>query len=127
MDRLEECAWISVGRGCGFAGVALLTLMFAFSFHLPLAFKAGGIVALMTCFFLLLKGWQAPMRPYKRTEVWYMLRPEDRPPAAVAQTLIGQTLRRTYFTFALHSAGVASGFFAISLLLAIMFSGTYIL
>ncbi len=124
MDRLEEVAWISVGRGCGFAGVALLTLMFAFSFHLPLAFKAGGIVALITCFFLLLKGWQAPSRPYKRTEVWYMLRPEDRPPAAVAQALIGQTLRHTYFTFASHSALVASSFFSISLVLAIIVSGT---
>ena len=127
MDRLEKLAWVSVGRGCGFAGVALLTLMFAFSFHLPLAFKVGGIVALITCLFLLMKGWHAPNRPYKRTELWLMLKPEDRPPAAIAQRIIGQVLRRTYFTFALHSAFVASGFFALSLLLTILFSGTQVL
>jgi hypothetical protein len=120
MHRVQELAWISVARGCGFAALAIFTFMIGLSGDMAAAFKAGGILTLIASLVLLVKGWQAPARPYKRTEVWVMLQPDERPHAALAQTLIGETLRRTYMMFALHSAMLAGGFFAASLLLAMV-------
>lgn len=88
--------------------------------NVAVAFKIGGILTLMTSLILLIKGWQAPTRPYKNTEVWIMLEPGERPHASLAQTLIGQTLKRTYLTFALHSALLACGFFTVSLIAAFL-------
>ncbi len=115
MHRVQEIAWVSVARGCGFAALAIVTLMFGMSGNIPGAFKAGGILTLITSLILLFRGWQAPKRPYKRTEVWMMLEPDDRPQPALAQTLIGETLKQTYLTFALHSTLLAGGMFAVSL------------
>lgn len=117
MQRLQEMAWVSVGRGCGFAALGIVTFMFGMSGYLPGAFKAGGILTLITSLVLLFRGWQAPVRPYKRTEVWMMLDPEHRPVDSLAQSLIGETLQRTYFDFALHSTLLAACMLAISLLL----------
>lgn len=115
MHRLEEAAWVSVARGCGFAALAIVTFMFGMAGNIPGAFKAGGILTLITSLILLFRGWQAPSKPYKRTEVWMMLEPEDRPQAALAQTIIGETLKQTYLTFALHSALIAGGMLLLSL------------
>lgn len=120
MHRVQQLAWLSVARGCGFAALAIFTFMIGLSGDMPAAFKAGGILTLIASLVLLVKGWQAPARPYKRTEVWVMLQPDERPHAALAQTLIGETLRRTYMMFALHSAMLAGGFFVVSLLFAMV-------
>lgn len=120
MHRVQQLAWVSVARGCGFAALAIFTFMIGLSGDVPAAFKAGGILTLITSLVLLVKGWQAPGRPYKHTEVWVMLQPDERPHAALAQTLIGETLRRTYMMFALHSAMLAGGFFVMSLVFAMV-------
>jgi hypothetical protein len=120
MHRLQQLAWVSIARACGFTALAIATLMFGLSGDLLMSFRAGGILTLITSLILLIRGLQAPNRPYKRTEVWLMLNPEDRPQAALAQTLIGETLRRTYLTFAFHSAIIAGGMLFLSLLLAIV-------
>jgi len=118
MHRLQEMAWVSIARGCGFAALAIATFMFGMAGNVPASLRAGGILTLITSLILLAKGLRAPNRPYKRTEVWIMLAPEDRPQPALAQTLIGETLKHTYLTFALHSALIAGGMLLLSLLLA---------
>jgi len=119
MHRLEEAAWVSVARGCGFAALAIVTFMFGMSGNMPAALQAGGILTLITSLILLIKGWKAPNLPYKRTEVWMMLEPESRPNAALAQMLIGETLKRIYLTFALHAALLAAGLLLLSLLIRV--------
>ncbi|WP_088343207.1 MULTISPECIES: hypothetical protein [Rhodomicrobium] len=119
MQKLQDLAWVSVARGCGFAALGIVTLMFAMSGHLASAFKSGGILTLITSLVLQFRGWQAPKIPYKRTELWLMLEPQHRPDDALAQTVIGETLKRTYLGFALHSALLASCLFALSLVLGL--------
>ncbi len=104
MQRLEELAFISIARGCGFAALAIATFMAAFVTNTPYMFKVGGILCLLTASILILKAMKALHHPYKRTEVWIMMEPEDRPPQALAQGLVGNTLRRMYLRFALHYA-----------------------
>jgi hypothetical protein len=118
MQKVEELALISVSRAVGFAALAIGTMMIGLSSDLLNCLKAGGILTLMTSLILLMKGLRAPQRDYKRTEVWIMMSPDDRPNATVAQGVIGEVLKRTYLTFALHLAIVSGGL----LLLATVFS-----
>jgi hypothetical protein len=118
MEKVEQLALISVSRAVGFATLAIGILMLGLSADLPNCLKAGGILTLITSLVLLMKGLRAPQRDYRRTEVWIMMNPNDRPSAAVAQGVIGKALKRTYLTFALHLAAVSGGL----LLLATAFS-----
>jgi hypothetical protein len=117
MQKIEELALLSVGRGVGFAALAIATFMIGLSSDLAMSLKAGGILSLITSMTLLAKGLRAPRHHYKHTELWVLLSPADRPEAHVAQNLIGDALRRTYFNFAFHAALVAGGLLFLSLLL----------
>ncbi len=107
LDRIERLAYLSVSRACGFAALAIATFFIGLSGDMPLALKAAGILSLLTCAVLLLKAQMAPQWPYKRTEIWLLLRPEERPAANIAQELIGTVMRETFLHFALHAAIVA--------------------
>lgn len=117
MHKVEELALISVARGVGFAALAIATLMLGLSSDLQTSLKAGGILTLITSLTLLMKGLMAPQRDYKRTEVWIMLDPNDRPSAALAQDLIGDALKRTYLNFARHAALISGGLLLLAMVL----------
>jgi hypothetical protein len=104
IQRIEHLAHVSVARGCGFAAIAIFTFVVGLSGEMALALKAGGILSLLTAMVLVLKAALANRRPYKRTELWIMLDPSERPQPAVAQQIIGTVLREAYLYFALHAA-----------------------
>lgn len=108
LDRIEYLARLSVSRGCGFAALAIVTFFVGLSGDMVIALKSAGILSLLTCLVLFLKAQWALQRPYKHTELWIMLRPNERPEAAIAQAIIGTVLRETYFYFAFHAAIVAA-------------------
>ncbi|KAB2850497.1 MAG: hypothetical protein F9K44_04705 [Hyphomicrobiaceae bacterium] len=118
-DAIRAAAEVSVARGCGFAALAIFTLMIGLADQFYVACKAGGILTLGTCFILVVRGYSAPTFHYKRTEVWLMLPEKDRPPAEIAQIVIGGTLREVYLRFAVQAAIVATCLFGISLILQI--------
>lgn len=117
LERIEELAHLSVARGCGFAALAIVVFFVGLSSDPPVACKLSGILALLTCLVLLLKAQLAPRRPYKHTELWVMLMPQERPQAAIAQQIIGTVLREAYLVFALHAGLAAAGLLAVSLAL----------
>jgi hypothetical protein len=104
LQRIEQTAHVSVARACGFAALAILTFMAGLSGDMVVSLKAGGILCLLTSTVLLFKAWYAARRPYKHTEVWLMLAPQDRPNSAIAQQIISTVLRETFLYFALHAA-----------------------
>ena len=104
LDQIERQARLSVARGCGFAALAILTFFVGLSSEPGLAFKSAGVLALLTAAVLLIKARIAPRRPYKRTELWVMLKPDERPQEAIAQQVIGTVLRETYLFFALQAS-----------------------
>ncbi len=118
MEKIQNLALLSVGRGVGFAALAIAVFMVGMSSDLPLSLKAGGILSLITSLTLLMKGLRAPSHNYKRTELWIMLNPDERPSAEVAQDLIGEALKRTYLNFSLHAAMVAGGLLFLSLFIS---------
>ena len=119
VNAIEDAAETSVARGCGFAALGIVTLMVGLSDQMYLACKAGGILTLGTCLILIIRGLTAPRIPYKSTEVWVMLTSDERPLAAVAQQVIGNTLRAVYIRFALHAAIVSLVLLGLSLLLQV--------
>jgi hypothetical protein len=116
MKKLEQLALFSVARGCGFGFLAIATLVVGLSGNFSVALRAGGYLSLLMCSILILMAWRAPVAPYKSTELWIMLDPEERPQAAVAQRVIGTILREAYLTFALRSAWVSAGMLVMAVL-----------
>ena len=114
MDAIERAAYISVARACGFAWLAIFCIAFSLSFDPSLAAFAGGALCLGVSLILMAYAARAPHRPYKNTEVWLILAKEHRPQPAVAQQIIGQILRDTYWRFARHAVIFAVVFLTIS-------------
>jgi hypothetical protein len=119
LDRIERVAQVSVARACGFAALGIATLFVGLSADMAMALKFAGLLILIVCGVLLLKAHLAVRRPYKHTEVWLMLRPEERPQAAIAQQIIATVLRETYLQFALRAGVCAACCLAGSLLLSL--------
>lgn len=117
MHELEKAALISVGRAYGFAWLAIMCIMFAFFFEPPLAAMTGGTLCMALTAVLGVYAWYAVYRRYDRTELWMILPVDERPPAGVAQQVIGQVLRETYTWFARQAAIVTLVLFAIGVTL----------
>lgn len=113
--RIEAKAELSVGRACGFAGLAIGTFMIGMISEPPLALRVGGVLTLLACFVLILKASLATKVPYKRTEVWLLLDPSERPQPSIAQQVIGRTLRYVYLRFALYAAWLSVSLLVASL------------
>ncbi len=120
MEAIEHAAFVSVGRAFGFTGLAIVCIVFSFSFAPPLAALIGGLLCMLAAAMFSLYGVTAPRRPYKRTETWLILPRDHRPPAAVAQKLIGGVLRETYLRFARDAMLFAVGLLIFALLLRLM-------
>ncbi|MFC5506521.1 MULTISPECIES: hypothetical protein [Hyphomicrobiales] len=98
--RVRELALLSVSRGCGFVGLAIICFMIGLAGYPQVAMQTGAVLMMGTAAFLVLKADIAPRKPYKRTEVWVLLPPTERPRAEFAQQLIGGTLQEVYRRFA---------------------------
>ncbi len=105
-NPIENAAYVSVGRACGFAGLGIFCIVIGLSFDAGLAALAGSKLSIALSLILLVFAWRAPTRNYKRTETWLILKPGDRPQADVAQRLIGGALRTVYLWFAQQIAVV---------------------
>ncbi len=99
-NPIENAAYVSVGRACGFAGLGIFCIVVGLSFDAGLAAQVGSRLSITLSLVLLVMAWRAPTRNYKRTETWLILQPGDRPQADIAQRLIGRTLRTVYLWFA---------------------------
>ena len=107
MGAIENAAYLSVGRACGFAGLGVFCLVFGLSFEPVLAARAGGTVSLVVTLVLAWRGLGAPTRPYRQTEVWLILAKDERPTEGVAQRVIGTVLQEAYWWFAQQAAVVS--------------------
>ena len=120
MDAIENAAYVSVGRACGFAGLAVFCMVIGLSFEPALAARAGGIACFAVMAILVFRAWQAPWRPYKYTELWLILEEDKRPPASIAQQVIGETLRDTYSWFAQQAGIITATLLIIAIVLRLI-------
>ena len=110
-NPVQNAAFVSVGRACGFAGLAVLCVVLGLSYEPALAARTGGFMSLVICLILLFRAWRVQRQPYKRTETWLILRKDDRPRAEVAQRLVSTALKEAYLFFA-QKASVITMLFA---------------
>lgn len=115
---IDEKAKLSVARGCGFACLAILCMMVGMSVDIARAFQGGGVTMLLMAIVLILKRLHLERISHKRTELWIMLAPAERPPDDIARAVITAILGRTYLEFALKAAQASIFMFVISLGLA---------
>src|SRR5687767_4501480 len=108
MKRLWRSAHISIGRATAFAAFGIACVMIPLSFNPRLMLRAGGLLSLGLAVGLILKANHAARQDYRRTEMWLLLPPDDRPPREVAQRLSSTVLRETYLQFAMFAAGASA-------------------
>lgn len=119
MEKIEALAEFSVARGSGFALLAIFTTMIGLSPEPQLMLKCGAILCLMACMTLVLKAMMATSRSHRSTELWVLLKPDERPSEAVAQRVISQVLRDAYYRFALYFAMGAGALLVMAIVLGV--------
>lgn len=120
VQTLERIAEFVVARACGFAALAIFTVMVGFAWDPVMALQTGGILTLLACAILLLKGGNAPGKPYTSTELWIILPKDQRPRPEFAQQLVGNVMREAYFRFAQRAALLSALMLSTAVLLAIV-------
>jgi hypothetical protein len=120
MEAIERAANVSVGRACGFCGLAIMCFMVGFAYEPHLSARVGGSFALAVSLVLIVKAWLAQRTYYKRTETWLILPDEDRPSPAQAQAMISAVLKQVYLIYACYSALAAVVLLAASMLLGLL-------
>jgi hypothetical protein len=107
MDNIRAMAVLSVRRGCGFAGLAIATMMFGLISDIVLSFRTGAVLTTLAAVVLFWKAYEAPRRDYRRTELWIMLEHTPDVPAANAGRVINGVLQEVYRSHAEAAAAIA--------------------
>jgi hypothetical protein len=115
---MRQIAYETVLRACGFGSLAIFCIMVGLSFNPLVAFQSGGVLTMLMTGILVLKAFEAPSKPYRRTEMWLYLPKDARPPAETAQRLTGTLMREIYLTFALWTSGISIGLWLLAALMA---------
>lgn len=107
MDRIRVLAVLSVRRACGFAALAIVTVMFGLAADPLLSVKSGAVLTSFAVAVLYWKALEAPKRNYRHTELWIMLeRTPDIPEAHVGR-FINAVLHEVYLWHAERAAAIA--------------------
>jgi hypothetical protein len=107
IDRIRQFAELSVRRACGFAALAIVTLMIGLSANPVIALKAGAVSSTLVGVVLFIKSLRSQQTDYRRTELWILLdRRHDLPEAHAARVITG-VLRDVYLRHAELAAWVA--------------------
>lgn len=120
MRAVEEAAEVSIGRGVGFAVLAIIVTMAGFSFDPVAALKIGAVGFTLIAAILLYKAERALERDPRATEIWIMLPKDRRPPHEVAQKIIGNAARDAHHRFGYWCASGSLALWAADLTLIAM-------
>ncbi len=107
-ETIERLTLISISRGVGFAALAVLCLMVGFAADFVNVLRAGGIGSLLITIVLYFKAQNTSPERYKRTEVWIMLDPRERPPEDVAPRMVAEARRTILLRWTERSAWISA-------------------
>jgi hypothetical protein len=85
-----------------------------------IALKSGAVGMMLCAAVLLIKAQLSERKPYKRTELWLLLEPNERPDTRFAQQLIGSAMREVYLRFTRYFTVGGFACFALAMLLQII-------
>jgi hypothetical protein len=119
MEHLTTMADFGIRRACGFAGLAIGTVMLSLSFDAVLCFRAGAVLFALAAAILWAMAQGAPRRNVRRTELWMLLGGQVDLPSARIQPVLGGVLRDRYLWHATAAAAVAGALWVLALLIAL--------
>ena len=122
MEALRRAAETSVTRGCGFAGLAITCVLVAFANQPVALLKAAGLLTSLMAIVLLIQARATLTRDFRKTEVWLMLEPAERPLDAHAQWAGATVLHEVYLKYARITAGISVAAWLLALALSTAFS-----
>jgi hypothetical protein len=107
-------------RDASFVAVAGVTLLIAFSFDPPLAFKIDGYLALGFALFLLARALVLTEDRMKQSEPWRSIEPKERPDGPQGVTWARERMEETLLRFARNSSGFACALFGTALVISMI-------
>jgi hypothetical protein len=119
VDAARGIAFFSIGRACLFALLAIATVIMGLISWPVIAARAGAILTTLGVAVLIYRALRAPGHPYRRTEVWVLLRRENPVSEDHAQALISSVLGETYWRFAEYAAAMALFLWTLTILFAL--------
>jgi hypothetical protein len=123
MDRVTTMADLSIRRACGFAALAIGTVMASLSFDAVLCFRSGALLTALVAAVLWFMAHGALRRNVRRTELWTLLGGKVPVPPDRAQLVLGTVLRDRYLWHATVAAGVAVALWAVAGLIVLLGGG----
>jgi hypothetical protein len=112
-------AYFTLTRDASFVALAAVLLMVAAAgFELPLAFKIGATVALLFCLLLLARSCFMTEERFLRSEAWRSLRPDERPTGESGPRIAHAECRELMLRFAKNAAAVSGVLYISALVLA---------
>lgn len=115
MEQTRQIAFSCVGRAVMFGWLAIVCVMFSFSFSPVAAFRAGAVLALGMSAILVVKAFTAMRKQPKHTEVWIYLEKDARPRNDPARAVFRNMMREVYGYYAQRVFVISCVFFAASL------------
>jgi hypothetical protein len=119
MGAFHRFAFATIARDATFVALAAATLMVAFSFAPALALSIGANIALVFSLGMVLRAACLREDRIERTEVWRILRPQERPIGDAGRRSARDDLQELLLRFAQAAAGVAIVLYTTSLLISL--------
>jgi hypothetical protein len=119
MQAFHRFAIFTVARDASFVTLGALCLMVGFSFAPALALSIGANIALLFAIGLLLRVACLSLGDVVDTEVWRILKPEERPVGEDGRRRARDDLQEVLLRFAKSAAAVAIALYFSSLLLSL--------
>jgi hypothetical protein len=107
VEAIRQKAMFCVGRAVGFATMAIMLVMLSFAFDPSMAFKAGGVLALILAAILIWYAQTAHHRRPKDTETWLLLEVQHRPHGDQAVLVFANVMEEVYLFFATRAFAAA--------------------
>lgn len=119
MEAFHRFACATIARDTTFVALGAATLMVGFSFAPALALAIGANIALVFTIALLLRAACLSDDRIERTEVWRVLKPQERPVGDVGRRSARDDLQEVLLRFAQAAAGVAILLYSTSLYISL--------
>lgn len=107
MDRIDFLADFSVRRGCAFALLAVVTVMFALCYQPSLSLRSGANLLTLMGVVLAWRAWRAPHKTCRGTELWVLLNKGADLPPNYPESQIMMALQTAYLRYAEICGGAA--------------------
>ncbi len=119
MIHFARFAYFTLFRDVSVFALAAALLMMAFSFSLPVAFDAGGVMMLLFAVLLLLRVFFLTEKRFERSEAWRALDEDEKPQGVDGMIWARAELETMMLRFAKTAAGISGFLFGSSLVVSV--------